>query len=109
MKHKRQHPFYDTVTWRTLRRQIVARDGHRCTVCGTRLGKGETRVDHIQPMKQAPHLALVASNLRTLCAACDNRIRNRQMHGARHGHDERGWPRDPTHSWVKAMPVTRGG
>jgi len=111
-KHKRQHPFYDSAAWRTLRQRIVARDGYACTVCHIPLGKGETRVDHIVPMKQAPHLALVASNLRTLCARCDA-VRHREKGGKAKGYDRpfdrgcdvQGLPRDPQNHWYKA----RGG
>ena len=99
---KRQHPFYDSAAWRTLRRQIVTRDGHRCTVCGVALGKGQHRVDHIVPMKEAPHLALVPSNLRTLCATCDNNhrgFRRGTTDNFRWGYAEDGMPRDPQHIW----------
>jgi len=78
-RHKRQHPFYDSQAWKVLRRQVVARDGHACTVCHVPLTSAQARVDHIRRMKDAPHLALEPNNLRTLCARCDG-----------HSHRERG-------------------
>ena len=105
-KHKRKHPFYDTQAWRTLRQQIVARDGYRCTVCHVSLTSAQARVDHIQPMKDAPHLALVASNLRTLCPQCDGHSHRERGTGTPYrierfvlGHDAQGMPRDVQHGW----------
>jgi 5-methylcytosine-specific restriction endonuclease McrA len=34
--------------------------------------KHQLRVDHVLPVVTHPHLKLVESNMRTLCAACDN-------------------------------------
>jgi len=66
--------FYSSPEWRALRRKVLARDGHCCTMCGVSVrGKGQSRVDHIQSVKARPDLALAAANCRTLCPACDNR------------------------------------
>ena len=39
---------YDSMLWRKLRLQILARDGHRCVDCGGRA----TCVDHVKPWRQ---------------------------------------------------------
>jgi 5-methylcytosine-specific restriction endonuclease McrA len=39
-----------------------------------------SRVDHIKPIKEFPQFALVLSNLRVLCASCDNK-RHREKGG----------------------------
>jgi len=106
MKHKRQDKFYDTQAWRTLRKQILARDGYRCTVCRTPLGKGQYRIDHIQPLSVAPHLALEPRNLRSLCSRCDGQSHRERRTGSKVrierfnlGHDQFGNPRDHNHEW----------
>jgi len=67
-------PFYATIAWRTMRRQALKRDRYRCVLCGADLRKlGTSRVDHIEPRGRRPDLALSLPNLRSLCAACDNR------------------------------------
>ena len=111
-KHKRQHPFYDTQAWKLLRRQVVARDGYRCTVCHVSLISKEARVDHIQRRSDAPHLALEPSNLRTLCPQCDGHSHRERGTGAAYrierfvlGHDALGMPRDQMHLWNHGSPV----
>lgn len=75
-------PFYQTNQWRNLRHRVVARDRYRCTCCGASVrGKGLSRVDHVIPRRQRPDLALSSSNLRTLCASCDNK-----RHSEKGGH-----------------------
>ena len=50
------------------------RDGWRCVLCRTSLhGLGRSRVDHIRTRHEAPELALVLANLRSLCPSCDNK------------------------------------
>ena len=112
-KHKRQHPFYDTAAWKALRRQIVSRDGYRCTVCHVQLTSAQARVDHIQRMKDAPHLALEPGNLRTLCPRCDGHSHRERGTGKPYrierfvlGHDAQGMPRNPTHRWADRGGVT---
>ena len=111
-KHKRQHPFYDSQAWKVLRRQIVSRDGYRCTVCHVPLTSSRARVDHIVRMKDAPHLALEPSNLRTLCGRCDGQSHRERGTGTSYrierfvlGHDEHGMPRDEQHHWHDATNV----
>jgi len=111
-KHKRQHPFYDSQAWKVLRRQIVSRDGYRCTVCHVSLTSAQARVDHIVRMKDAPHLALEPSNLRTLCSRCDAHSHRERGAGTPyrierfvHGHGADGMPRDRKHLWNQGLPV----
>jgi 5-methylcytosine-specific restriction endonuclease McrA len=64
---------YQSTEWAKLRLAALRRDGWRCTICGNDLrGKGQSRVDHIEPVKKRPDLALRLDNLRCLCPSCDN-------------------------------------
>lgn len=95
------HPFYSTPAWRKLRARVVRRDHYRCIVCKASVATpGSSRVDHIKPRKTHPHLELVESNCRTLCAACDNR-RHAEKGGAPRGCDVNGIPLDPNHHWAR--------
>lgn len=65
---------YSTAEWERMVREVLARDGHQCTACGSRCphangGHGHHDVDHIQPRGSggADH----PSNLRTLCASAN--------------------------------------
>lgn len=70
---KKPDRFYTSSAWQRVRWHVLKRDGFACVVCGRSVqGKGQARVDHIQPRKQHPDLALTLSNLRTLCPPCDN-------------------------------------
>lgn len=40
-----------------------------CCVCGTKA----SHVDHIKSIREAPHLRLVESNLRSMCGPCHSR------------------------------------
>ena len=94
--------FYRTKAWRRLRWSVLVRDNFRCVICGADVGsRYAARVDHILPMKSHPHLALDATNLRTLCAAHDNQAHREKPSGGKGGRIERfntpididGWPR----------------
>src|ERR1700749_1353206 len=99
--------FYDKQAWRDLRRIVLQRDHYRCVRCSAYVGgKGPARVDHIATIKEAPHRALDMTNLRTLCATCDNRSHNEKSRRLPyrvdkivHGHDATGLPRGPDHPW----------
>lgn len=100
---KTAHPFYLTPQWRAKRAAIIKRDQYRCVWCGRDVrGKGEARVDHIVPISQAWHMRLTDSNLRTLCARCDNQRHAEKGRGVPvYGSDAHGHPRDPAHWWNK--------
>jgi 5-methylcytosine-specific restriction protein A len=71
--------FFQSSAWRQLRYQCLRRDGWRCSCCARSVRKrGESRVSHIEPRTQRPDLALVLSNLRTLCGGCDDDRRKRE-------------------------------
>ena len=108
--HSRAHGprFYDKAAWRKLRKRIIARDGYRCVMCHAFVGGvGAARVDHIQPIKQSPSRRLDPTNLRTLCAVCDNKGHSeRAMKGKInrierfiYGCDEQGYPLKPGPAW----------
>lgn len=66
-------PFYRSKAWYRLRHACLVRDNYKCTNCGADVrAKGAARVDHIKTRREYPALALVLSNVRTLCARCDN-------------------------------------
>ena len=102
-----QGRFYDRKVWKVLRTQILRRDGYRCVRCHCYVGgKGMARIDHIEPLTIAPSRAMDPSNLRTLCAACDNRSHSEKRLGVAwrvdrmvHGNDIEGFPRDASHPW----------
>ena len=69
---KGTHPFYSSMAWRELRFRCLQRDRFCCTVCKASVrGSGKSRVDHIESRHKRPDLALVLSNVRTLCVSCD--------------------------------------
>lgn len=66
-------PFYKSKEWQAVRARVLRRDGYRCVVCQADLRpKGMSRVDHILSIRSRPELALVMTNLRSLCPSCDN-------------------------------------
>lgn len=108
-KPRRANGFYDTPEWKALRRLALIRDGYRCTVCRCDVrGKGKARVDHIHSIRARPDLALVLSNVRTLCCLHDNQAHREKPKGngqrdARfviRGADASGMPIDPGHPWL---------
>lgn len=76
------HDYYRTAAWRALREHVLRRDGHRCTLRYERCTITATRVDHIVERKHGGADAM--SNLRSVCAACDNR-----RHANKGGHNRR--------------------
>jgi 5-methylcytosine-specific restriction protein A len=108
---KRVDPFYLSKAWRAIRAFVLRRDGHRCVICGADVsGKGQARVDHIQPRSTHPHLALDPTNCRTLCGTlesggnnCDAQAHRERASGggprnerfAMRGCDADGWPLRP--------------
>lgn len=66
--------FYKSKAWQTLRNQVMLRDKSRCKWCGRVVFQaGGPRVDHIETLKNRPDLAMDITNLRLLCAQCDNK------------------------------------
>jgi 5-methylcytosine-specific restriction endonuclease McrA len=105
-------PFIWSKEWRALRLVALKRDGYRCTKCGADIsGKGMARIDHVHPRRTHPHLALALANVRSLCAACDNRghaekglpihMRTGERTERVVGVDRSGLPLDPKHHWNK--------
>ena len=63
--------FYVSPQWRKKRELILRRDGYRCQECRRygRITQANT-VHHIKHLEDRPDLALVSSNLVSLCRAC---------------------------------------
>ena len=68
--------------WRKFRKAQLARPEN--AICcwidrnGQRCWQPATVLDHIVPVKEAPHLRLDPENVRGLCAACHNRRHGRE-------------------------------
>lgn len=60
--------FYKDSRWLKKRRDILKRDNKECQLCKQegRVGRGEC-VHHIKHLRDRPDLALVDSNLTSLC------------------------------------------
>ena len=80
MDYKESDPFYRTKEWKALRRVALDRDGGMCCDCMEKFKAGLIKkprradmVHHIKSREDYPELALVLSNLRSLCDTCHNR------------------------------------
>lgn len=68
------NPFYHTQRWKRKKAAIMRRDKYQCQIC-KRYGRlrEATEVHHIKHLDEYPELALVDSNLISLCHACHNK------------------------------------
>ncbi len=65
--------FLRSYEWRKLRMQALKLHGAKCLCCGITPHDGaKITVDHIQPRKTHPHLALELDNLQILCNECNH-------------------------------------
>lgn len=76
MQQVERDQFYNSQTWRTKRRAIVARDNKECQVCKS---QGKVTLSgliahHIRPIEFYPDEKLEDSNLLTVCLQCHNSI-----------------------------------
>lgn len=71
--------FYNSSSWRQLRRQALERDHYECVWCREegKLITDDLEVDHIKELEYHPEFALDIDNLRTLCKECHNRRHGR--------------------------------
>jgi 5-methylcytosine-specific restriction endonuclease McrA len=101
--------FYHTRAWKAARHAALIRDRFACIICGVSVRRA-ARVDHIQPLRTHPHLALSLANLRTLCPQHDNQAHREKWRGSGAqrverfvitGCDANGMPADPNHHWYK--------
>lgn len=63
--------FYNSMNWKKLRYQALARSSGKCECCGAAGDKAPLHVDHIKPRSKYPELALDITNLQVLCADCN--------------------------------------
>lgn len=64
--------FLESPAWKRLRIQAFEKYGNRCQCCGASPSDGvRLNVDHIQPRKLFPELALSLENLQVLCSDCN--------------------------------------
>lgn len=68
--HRHGRSIYRTQQWKALRLLAQRRDGFACVKCGA---KGKIEVDHIEPIRTRPDLALDLANLQCLCVPCHSR------------------------------------
>lgn len=67
--------FYQRKPWRMKREEILFRDNHMCQRClASDILRAATMVHHILSYKEHPELALVDSNLISLCNGCHNAV-----------------------------------
>ena len=66
--------FLESYEWRRMRMEVIKERGARCECCGATPADGRTviNVDHIQPRRLRPDLALDKSNLQVLCHDCNH-------------------------------------
>lgn len=68
--------FYTSRTWRNKRKEIIKRDNNECQICKQNgkvtVGTKEEPliVHHIKELKKYPNLAMVDSNLTSVCNDC---------------------------------------
>lgn len=70
--------FYKSKKWKTKREKILRRDEYMCREC-KRYGRTTpaVTVHHIYPVENWPELALINSNLLSLCNKCHNSMHDR--------------------------------
>lgn len=75
------HAFYRSAIWLHKREEILVRDNQECQKC-KRKGKYSKAdcVHHIKHLKDRPDLALVDSNLLSLCNCCHNEEHPEKLH-----------------------------
>ena len=60
------------ISWKTLRYEVLKRDGGKCVLCGRGAADGvKLHVDHIKPASVYPELYYDINNLQTLCEDCN--------------------------------------
>lgn len=65
--------FLSSKAWKSVRYDVLRRDGGRCRACGRPATNGAmVNVDHIKPRRFYPELAFTKSNLQVLCADCNH-------------------------------------
>ncbi|MCM1273204.1 MAG: HNH endonuclease [Clostridium sp.] len=72
---------YKGSRWQKKRAYILKRDGYKCRECARygRMRDG-VHVHHVYPVEYYPSEAYNNCNLITLCAACHNKMHNRDTH-----------------------------
>lgn len=83
MVDPRSDAFLQSFEWRQLRWKFLQKHESRCQDCGRTPRDGIViNVDHVQPRKTHPHLALDPSNLQVLCNECNHGKGNSQPSAA---------------------------
>lgn len=66
---------YNSTRWKRKRQYILHRDGFLCQECKKYGRNREAKiVHHIKEVEDHPELALINSNLVSVCASCHNKI-----------------------------------
>jgi 5-methylcytosine-specific restriction endonuclease McrA len=81
------NPFYKSKEWRALRARCVSKNKKInggvliCAQCGNVI-REMANVDHIQRVRDAPHLALEITNLQVLHQSCHSKLKQIQEYNA---------------------------
>ena len=77
----KEQGFYHTTAWRSLRVVALQRDHYLCQNC-LRQNRftTATEVHHLEPIEEHPELALVLSNLESLCWDCHEQTKDHGKH-----------------------------
>ncbi|TDX52151.1 HNH endonuclease [Orenia marismortui] len=81
--------FYKSSIWQAIRKQVLIRDNHECQKCKEKgkFSKADC-VHHIKHLREFPLLALVLSNLISLCNSCHNEEHPEKLKKYRAGQEE---------------------
>jgi 5-methylcytosine-specific restriction endonuclease McrA len=72
MSKKYRDLFLHTFEWKTVRYMAIKLSNGKCQACGRSAQDGIIlAVDHIEPRRDHPELALTVSNLQVLCHECN--------------------------------------
>ncbi|WP_096269495.1 HNH endonuclease [Paucisalibacillus globulus] len=89
---KQKKTFYNSGSWKSLRKQALERDNYECQVC-KRAGSYNhgQNVHHIKEIEFFPKLALELDNLETLCINCHNQEHGRTFDKLRQNPNKKQW------------------
>lgn len=73
-RNKESNKVYQSKQWKETRKEVILRDGFKCTKCGSPIGikPKDHAVDHIIELTDGGE-AFDMDNLQTLCASCHNK------------------------------------
>ncbi|MFD2511396.1 HNH endonuclease [Halalkalibacter alkalisediminis] len=83
-RDKDTQAFYNSKSWKIVRRDVESRDNHLCQLCLSKKKiKTMNLVHHIKELRDYPKLGLMRSNLISLCAVCHQYVHREYENGNR--------------------------